>query len=49
MSSVLSSYSIFYVFDVNVNVIFKLNKCMAKGKVNVNKCCSTVLLNTPVV
>lgn len=45
MSSVLSSFSIFYVFDVNVNVIFKLNKCMAKGKVNANKLNWTLLLN----
>lgn len=45
MSSVLSSFSIFYVFDVNMNVIFKFNKCMAKGKVNVNKLHWTLLLN----
>lgn len=45
MSSVLSSFSIFYVFDANVNVIFKLNKSMAKGKVNVNKLHWTLLLN----
>lgn len=37
MSSVLPIYSIFYVFDVNVNVVFKLNKCMTKGKVKVSK------------
>lgn len=37
MSSVLSGYSIFYVFDFNVNVILKLNKCMVRGNINVNK------------